>query len=179
MSKLTLSRETHRWLLVNFPLCSDRFIENLLIIGLNRAGVNVRQLRAAANDDTRKKKALKSGRSAQKERCFLLYLYHSGPLRLKPLVEIARKTLDEKNLELFLKSLFRKKKAGKTEVDIDVAICYLDDTEKLTQLISSDASKRVSSYLQQRGGVPYQFSAGAYRKRIERLLRIGVKLLCM
>jgi hypothetical protein len=177
MSKLTLSRETWRWLLANFPHCSDRFIENLLIIGLNRTGVNVRQLRAAANDDAREKimrKALKGRGSAR----FLLYLYRSGDLRLKPLVENASKTLDEKNLELFLKSLFRKKKPGKTEVGIDVPICYLDNTEKLTQLSSSDASKRVSSYLQERG-VPYQVSAGAYRKRIERLLGIGVKLLCM
>src|SRR5215510_1552786 len=115
MSKLTLSRETHRRLLVNYPRCSDRFIENLLIIGLNRAGYNVKRLLAG---DTR----ADPGRSAQFERRDLLDRYRSGALGLKPLVEIARKTLDEKNLDLFLKSLFRKKKAGKIEVGIDVPI---------------------------------------------------------
>ena len=172
MKKITLSRETRRRLLVNFPLCSDRFIENFLIIGFNRFGYDVKRIIAG---DTRAAKR----RSAKFERCLLLDSYYSGHLRLKPLLKIASKTFDEKNLELFLKSLSRKKKARKTEVDIDAAICYLDDTEKLTLRTSEDASKRVSSYLQQRGGVPYQFSADAYRKRIERLLRIGVKLLCV
>jgi hypothetical protein len=151
MKKITLSRETHRRLLGNYPLFSDRFIENMLIIALNPGG------RSAAHFDRR----------------LLLALHRSG-VPLKQLIQSAMKTLDDKNFELFLRSLFRKSKA--TDVDIDLVICYLDDTEKLTQRTANDASNRLSSYLQQRGVVPYQFSAAAYRKRIARLRRKGVKL---
>jgi hypothetical protein len=166
MKNITLSREVYRRLLDNYPLCSDRFIENLLTIALNRAGFR---------GDTR----ATTGRSAQFDRHILLTRYRSGALRLKPLIQSAMETLDDKTLELFIRNLFRKETAGKAEVDIAVAICYLDDTEKLTQRSSSDASKRLSLYLQQRGVVPSKFTAGAYRKCIERLRRIGVKLLCL
>ena len=171
MSKFRLSRETWRFLRVNFPLCSDRFIENLLIIAFTRAGYDVKRIIAG---DTRYAKS----RPAKVVRYLLLDRYYSGDLRLKPLLKIASKALDEKNLELFLKSLFRKKKDEKTKVDVNVAMCYLDDTEKLTLHSAEDASKRVTSYLHERG-VPYKLSAAAYRKRIERLPGIGVKLLCM
>src|SRR5262245_12082462 len=106
MKKITFSRETHRWLLVNFPLCSDRFIENLAILGFYRAGFDYTRLLPGDTPAARV-------RSAKEDRRYLQYRYHSGALRLKPLIEIARKALDEKNLELFLKSLFRKKKGWK------------------------------------------------------------------
>ena len=189
MSKFRLSRETWRFLRVNFPLCSDRFIENLLIIGLNRQGFNDRQLLAAADEDAREKlvrKALKSGRSAQADRRDLLDRYRSGDLGLKPALRIAIKNFDnDRDLLLFLKSLSRKEKTEKYEVPIDVAICYLDDVGTLT-CTAEKAAKHVTSFLHRLGspilskkeGLPRNLTAGAYRKQIERLRRIGVKLLC-
>jgi len=80
--------------------------------------------------------------------------------------------LDEKKCEVLLRNVFRKKKT-KEGPDIDVAICYLDDTEKLTLLSSTEASKQLSWHLK------YQIPAATYRKRIERLQRKGVELLCV
>jgi hypothetical protein len=193
MKEITLPAEITRFLDVNYPRWSDRFIANMAIFWLYRVGF-AGYTRAAtdrsAQFDRRRYRFLLDAQSdglilidryreAQHERRDLLDRYRSGAVGLKPLLKIAIKTFDDdKNLELFLKSLFRKEKDQKTEVDIDVAICYLDDTEKLTLLSSSDASKRVTSYLHERG-VPYKLSATAYRKQIERLRRKGVKLLCM
>ena len=154
MKSITLSGEINDLLLRDFPSCSDRFVENLLIILLNRA------------------------ESAQFDRRNLTDSYRKGALQLRPLVEQALKLNDE-NLELLFRNLFRKETAGKAVADIDFAICYLDDTEKLTQLSSRDARDRISSYLQARGGGAYKFTAAAYRRRIERLQRKGVKLLCL
>lgn len=80
--------------------------------------------------------------------------------------------LDEKKCEVLLRNVFRKKKP-KEGPNIDLAICYLDDTEKLTLLSSTEASKRLSSCLK------HQIPAATYRKRIERLQRKGVELLCV
>jgi hypothetical protein len=193
MREITLPAQFTLFLNVNYP-CFARFMANMEILRLYRVGF-AGYTRAAtgrsAQFDRRRYRSLLDAqfdrlilfdryREAQHERRDLLGRYRSGALGLKPLLKIAMKTFDDKNLELFLKSLFRKEKPRKTEteVGIDVAICYLDQTEKLTLRTAEDASKRVTSYVHERGE-QYKFSAAAYRKRIERLRRKGVMLLCV
>jgi hypothetical protein len=147
MKEITLSAETAGLLDKHFPGRSDRFFRNLLRLWFDPAQLGS-------------------------------LIYHWAADRSKiPFVRVWLECfdegiLDEKKCEVLIRNLFRKKKL-KRGPDIDVAICYLDDTEKLTLLSSTEASKRLSWHLK------HQLPAATYRKRIERLRRKGVKLLCM
>jgi hypothetical protein len=153
MKNITLlSAETHRRLRSKFRGCSDRFIENLLILVLKPVG-----------------------KSAEFTRRVAQTLYRSGRIRLKTLVQYAVEILDDDDLELFLRNLFRKEETEKNEVDIDVAICYLDDLGELANRSAKKAGERVSEYLQT-GGYSYKIEAAAFRRRVQRLRCKGVKL---
>jgi hypothetical protein len=152
MKNITLSRKTYRWLLKDYPLWSERFIENVLTILLNPGGRS----------------------DAQFDRRLSLILYRSGT-PLKRLAQSAmEKGMDDKNFEMLLRSVLRNRKEKGTP-DPDVVICYLDGAGKLANCSDRTASEQVNDYLKARG-VPYKFTVGAYRKRVARLRRIGVKL---
>jgi hypothetical protein len=153
MKKITLSRETYRGLLKIFPLCSDRFIENVLIILLNQGGRS----------------------DVQFDRRLWLTLYRSG-VPLKQIAQTVIETgMDDKNFELLFRSLLRNSKEEKDRPDPRVVICYLDGAGKLSHCTDREASEQVNDYLKARG-VPHKFTLGAYQKCVTRLRRIGVKL---
>jgi len=73
--------------------CSERFVENVWII------------KGAEYDERRS----------------LSSFYRLGYLSLRALLRLADEVLDDENLELLMRNLFRKQKTGKTDVDIDIA----------------------------------------------------------
>jgi YD repeat-containing protein len=119
----------------------------------------------------------RSGRShADGHRAGHLYhrLYRQGQ-PLKKLLPLAAKILHEEELEVVTRSLMRdKKKAEIGWPDIDVVICFLDDAGTLAHCSAEAAAEHVTSYLHDHG-VPWHLRADAYRKRVERLRRDGIK----
>jgi predicted HTH domain antitoxin len=148
----TVSDELIRELLSAYPGISARFISNLMALGVHHHDRSPSEF----------------GRE------LALNLYRSGKLRLKPFVQLAMKTLNEKDFELFLRNLFRKKRP-KSDFHLDTVICYLDDIGKLANCNARQAAEHVTAYLKARG-VSYKFSAAAYRQRVGRLRRKGVTL---
>jgi hypothetical protein len=98
-------------------------------------------------------------------------------VRLNPVVWLASKILDEKNLKVLLKRLAREtddSRIVKLPV-IDLAILLLDDEEKL-DLIANISRKRVEHFLS-KYGIQRRLSLVNYRKHIERLRHIaGIRL---
>ena len=148
----TLSDELIRELLRAYPGISVCFISNLMPLGVHHHNRSPSEF----------------GRE------LALDLYRSGKLRLKPFVQLAMKTLNEKDFELFLRNLFRKK-TTKSDFHLDTVILYLDDIGKLANCNARQAAEHVTAYLKAHG-VAYEFSAAAYRQRVARLRRKGVTL---
>jgi hypothetical protein len=155
--RITLPQEIYRS--IAFP----RFLRNLATIASNRSGRRYAE---------RKKPV--DGRATLYRRLYGR-LYRQGH-PLKKLLPLAARTLDERDLEVVTRSLMRdKKKPELTWPDFDVAICHLDAVGALADCSDREASGHVTSYLHKLG-IPSNLTPDAYRKRRERLQRIGVKL---
>jgi hypothetical protein len=125
--------------------------------------------------------ALHHAERAQSIPHFYRRLYRRG-LRGTTIVQMASEILNERNSEIVIKDLGRE--IGNRAIklpEIDVVICLLDDAGTLTNCTMSKASELVSSWVrqhlpQEEYGINYKLKPEAYRKRVERLRRIGVKL---
>jgi len=87
---------------------------------------------------------------------------------------MAAEALDEKNLEVLIKSLSRASK-NETAPQIDFAICVLDDDGTVADCSDSKAKDRVTAYLR-KNGMRDSLSTEGFRKRVKRLQHIGVQL---
>jgi hypothetical protein len=132
---------------VNVPRgISARFVRNALRIGLEKIH----------SGDGREKWTAKDHRRS------LLFLARAG-MPLKALLRSADKNLDERNLWILVRSLARKRNGKKRGIPDEIAIICLDAQGKLTGSAKADSALL---------GV----SPDAYRKKVERLRKIGVRL---
>ena len=100
-----------------------------------------------------------------------MFVARGGGRPLKDTLRLAIKKLDERNLWTLVRSLARQNGNKKThDGDVNALICLLDDQGALTGRPGRD-SALISSHLH-----GYKLSPGAYAKRIQRLLKIGVRL---
>ena len=138
---------------------SPQFLRHLAKIASCRSGQSQADGRAAAAHPYRR-------------------LYRLG-FPLKKLLRSATETFDNRELEIVTTSLAREINDRKTaEIDwpdFDVAICHLAAVGRLASCTAEEAAKRVTDFLQGQG-VPWNLTADAYRQRVKRLRRIGVKL---
>jgi hypothetical protein len=135
---------------------SPLFLRNLATIASNRSG------RSRAD-----------GRATHRYR----RLYLRG-VPLNKLLPLAAKRLDKRDFEVLTRSCVREMNEKRPNIawpDIDAAICYLDDAGTLAHCSAREAAERVTAFLQ-RHGLNHNLSSDVYRKRRERLQRIGVKL---
>ena len=92
------------------------------------------------------------------------------------ILELARKTLSGKEQRILVNSLERSPKFVKLS-EVDLAICLLDGEGKLAGCTQAEGTRRVESYLRERGfGSTYNIALDIYRRHVKRLRGIGLKL---